>query len=483
MSTTTLERSDEAADLTDSARGSLWSMWGRRSRSASHLRRMRDYAEGRGGIPDLTAGVSRELRELAKLAPVNLCGVVVGAFDRGLSVVGFRSPTESDDEPAWTLWQANRMDARQSEVHRSTLIYGEAYVSVLPNDDRSDGLPEFVTWSPLDVVAEYDDPRRDLFPSSAMLLRRAEVDGVEGWSVLLIDSTHVQPGRLLDAPKGARGRVDGLDRASVVLTGEPWEHGATYHGQPVCPVVRFINERVSEDRPPRGEVEPIIQLNRAANAVNFDRLVVARFGAFQQKVIIGWTGTADEQVKMSAARMISFEDHPDDVKVQSFPASMLTPYNELLREIKEQVALEAAIPVYAATGSLANVSTETAALVESAHQRKLQGKRLNLGESWEQVLRLGIAMAGLPEPSEAAEMIWRETEARAFGAVVDGMVKLATIPAGSEGVPIEELLDLIPGMTQQRIKAIRDALRRRRSSSLVAALSAPAHPVTDAITA
>lgn len=462
----------DSDSLTGIARAALWGAWEKRAKRIAELTRYRDYAEGRGGIPEVDEGATNELKELAKLAPINLCGVVVNAFARGLSVVGFRSPSEVDNDPAWQAWQANRMDARQDEVHRPALTYGESFVSVLPNDDRDDGVPEMVTWSPLDAVVEYDDPKRDLFPSRATLMRRATLGGVDGWSVLYVDDETVQAGRILDAPKDSPGILEGSRSQDVQLVGDPWTHGATYQGRPVCPVVRFVNERNAEDRPPRGEVEPIIQRNRAANAVNFDRLVVARFGAFQQKVIIGWTGSKATQAKMAASSVMAFEDHPDDVKVSSLPASQLAPYNELLREIKEQVALEAAIPIYAATGSLANVSTDTAALVESAHQRKLQTKRLNFGESWELVLRVAVAMMGRPEPSEAAEVIWRETEARSFAAVVDGMVKLATIPEGSAGVPIEELLDLVPGMTQQRIAAIRDALRKRRGLASIQSLAA-----------
>lgn len=471
MSVSVLEAdmSSREGELTDAARATLWSMWGRRASRARHLQRMRDYAEGKGGVPDLDEGASQELRDLALLSPLNLCGVVVDAFDRGASVVGFRSPTESDDEPAWALWQANRMDARQSEVHRAALVYGESYVSVLPNDERE--YPEFVTWSPLDAVVEYDDPRRDLFPREAMLLRRATVDGEEVWSVLLVDSTTVRVGKLLDGPKNAKGSKDGVRQQDVILTGESWEHGATYNGRPVCPVVRFVNERSAEDRVPRGEVEPIIGLNRAANAVNLDRLITARFGAFQQKVVIGWAGSKTEALKLASSTVLAFEDDPEAVKVQSLPASPLEPYNGLLREIKEQVALQASIPIYAATGTIANVSTDTAAMVESAHQRKLKRKRTNWGESWEQMLRLGVAMSGLPQPDEAAEVIWDETEARSFAAVVDGMVKIASVPPEGQAV-LAHLLDLIPGMTQQRTDALRDEMRRGRAVSTIAGLIA-----------
>jgi len=473
MSVTELEVDLNAydADMTDLARAAMWGSWSRRSNRRQLLERLRDYANGRGGIPDVDEGATEELRDLAKLSPLNMCGVVVKTFNRGLSVVGFRSPTSADDDPAWAWWQAHRMDARQSQIHKAALIYRESFVSVLPHDATGDPARPAI-WSPLSAVVEYDDPREDLFPRTAMLMRRT----AEGWSVLLIDDTTVTPGLLRTTKSRAAGRVDGIHPTDVVVKGEPWAHGATYEGRPVCPVVRFVNEFADDDAPPTGVVEPIITLNRAMNAVNFDRLVVARHGAHNQKLIIGWNASAATLARMSASKIGVIDVDPAGVRVETFPASSLTPYNDLLREMREQVALEAAIPLWAA-GNISNVSTDTAAMIEAAHQRELGIKRGSFGESHEQMIRLAMEMSGLPTPDQAAEMVWLETQARAFGAVVDGIQKLASIPSDAGGVPVEDMLDMIPGMTQQKQDAIRDSLRRRRTQAAFGAVTAAARAV------
>ena len=466
MSVIEIDETAVDADLTEIARDAIWSAWSRRSKAKLNLTILRRYAEGEAGIPDVAEGANDELRALAKQSVINMCGVVVDTFDAGLSVTGFRSPSSSDDDEAWRLWQDNGMDARQTECHREVLTLGEAFVSVLPDDER-DGQPSFAVWSKLDALVEFDDPRRDTFPRSAVLFRR--VDDPElgrGWSLLLVDDTTVTPGFIPEKKRRASGAVEGIKAVDIVPMGAAWAHGATFKGRPVCPVVRFQNERPAEDRPPRGEVEPLKKAQQALNAVNFDRLVVSRFGAFAQKVIIGWTATADAVARMSSANALTFEDHPDDIRVQQLPGSPLSPYNELIGEIKEQIALQASIPLYTATGNLTNVSAETTAMVENAHQRKLERKRELLGESWETVLRLAVAMEGLPEPDVAAEMVWRETQARAFGAVVDGITKLAAIPPEQVGVLVE-LLDLIPGMTQQKIDAVRGAVTRQQGSGVM----------------
>lgn len=470
----TLEVDASVDDLTATARAAIWGAWGARSGRALRLRRRAEYAAGRGGIPDLEDGASEELKDLAQISRLGMCRVVVDTFARGLSVVGFRSPTESDDVPAWEWWQKHRLDARQTQVHRQALTYGESYVSVLP-DDRVDDVARPVVWSPRSAVVEYAEPD-DLFPVSAMLIRHT----AEGWSVLLVDDQTVTPGIIRKAPKDATDLVGGARRDDVEVTGEPWPHNASYDGRPVCPVVRFVDESSDEGVSAVGVVEPIIDLNRAMNQVNFDRLTVARYGAHDQKLIIGWTAPKDRLAKLSAAHIGAIDEHPDDVRVDRWQASPLSPYNELIKEMREQVALEAAIPLWAA-GSISNVSTDTAAMIEAAHQRELQLKRDSYGESWEVLIRLSVSMSGGEQPSDEAEMVWRETQARAFGAVVDGVQKLASIPADAAGVPVEEMLDLIPGMSQQRILAIRNGIRRRRSEASLNALIGVGQGVPDGV--
>ncbi len=111
-----------------------------------------------------------------------------------------------------------------------------------------------------------------------------------------------------------------------------------------------------------------------------------------------------------------------------------------------------------------NVSAEPLAAAEANQQRKLGSKRDGFGESWEQVMRLAAEMDGDPDTASdsGAEVVWRDTEARAFGAVVDGLTKLV-----AAGVPLEQVLQLVPGLSQQQVKGIKDSLRRDRMAALL----------------
>jgi hypothetical protein len=423
--------------------------------------RIYEYLRGRRGIPDVPEGATDEIKEIASLSVKNVLPMVVEAFAQNLGVVGFRSPTSSDNEPVWALWQAQRMDARQSEIYRAALSYGAAYCSSLPDPA---GQPVFRPRSPRQMFAAYQDPQLDLWPIYAL---ETWIDGMRNERIgFLLDAELMYPISLGTVRRDDAGRFTIADGQAnnLRVTGEPTPHGGIgEHGEPVCPVVRYINARDAEDVL-TGEVHPLLKLQRAINAVNFDRLIVSRFGAFPQRYIIGWTSTADQVLRTAMSRVWTFDD--ETVQPGSLPGAAIEPYNALLEEMLQHVAMVAQIPLAAVTGNVANLAAEALAMAEAPHQRKLVLKRESFGESNEQLLRLGARQAALQAVSESAEVIWRDTEARSFAQVVDGITKLA-----AEGVPIEEMLDQIPGMTQQKIESITNKIRRANAQATVTALA------------
>jgi len=152
------------------------------------------------------------------------------------------------------------------------------------------------------------------------------------------------------------------------------------------------------------------------------------------------------------------------VSVNSFPPAALEQYNSVLEEIMNHIAMAAQISPAQVTGKMVNLSAEALAASEANQQRKLQAKRDSFGESWEQVFRLAAEIEGdrATAADTSSEVQWRDTEARAFGAIVDGITKLA-----QSGVPIDELIEIVPGVTQQKAQAIKDALRRNQANMLV----------------
>jgi hypothetical protein len=447
-------------------------MWTLHLSERGWLDRLYDFSKGVRGVPEVPDGALQEVKDIARLSVKNILSMVRDSFAQNLSVVGYRRATAWENDPAWAMWQRNRMDARQAEVYRPALTYGAAYVTVLPGDRG----PVFRPRSPRQLLATYVDPQLDEWPEFAL----------ETW----IDQSHAKPrrkGYLLDnefAYPLDLGEITSLpldpSRSTPITVagiGEAIPHGAIADGEMVCPVIRFINGRDADDMIV-GEIAPLLVDQQAINEVNFDRLIVARFGAFPQRVISGWSGTAGEVLKASASRVWTFED--SEVKASTLAPASLDGYNALLEEMMAAVAMKAQISPAQIVGKLVQLSAEALAAAESNQHRKLNAKREGFGESWEQVLRVGAAMDGDTETAadSGAEVIWRDTEARSFGAVVDGLTKLANV-----GIPIEALLPMIPGMTQQQIVGVQNSMRSRQVTSLVDELRRRNTPTPPPVTA
>lgn len=436
-------------------------MWQMHLSERGWLDRIGDYHKGVRGAPDVPEGASDEVKDIAKLSVKNVLGLVVDSFAQNLSVTGYRTATAQDNDPAWALWQRNRMDARQALVHVPALTYGAAYVTVTASESG----PVFNPRSPKQILTAYLDPVGDEWPEYALEMWTTQADGKLRRRGRLYDDE-----MLYELDLGEVTADEFVQSATKPISArlvDVEEHGATYNGVGVCPVVRFVNGR-DADGAIIGEVAPLIKDQQAINHVNMDRLLVSRFGARPQWVITGWTAAKNEILKAAASQILTFED--DTVKAQSLPPAAMAPYNEVLDEMVQHVAMCAQISPSQVTGKMVNVSADALAAAEKNQQRKLEAKRDSFGESWEQALRLAAEMDGDAETAadSGAEVVWRDTEARAFGAVVDGVTKLAALP----DIP-EPLLRMIPGLSQQQVKAMSDYFRANRVNRMIQASRQP----------
>lgn len=438
-------------------------MWVLQTQDRLALDRIHAAVLGRSGRPEVPEGSSSEVKNLAAMSVLNVLGMVRNSFTDNLSVVGYRSADSQENDPAWALWKRNRMDARQAEPHRAAVTYGSGFALVKPGDRG----PVIHTRSPRQILAVYDDPTLDEWPVFAMQTWVSEQNARKHWRATLFDDRFTYELDLGELPVGEVASETVSKPPAVRSIDEVTEHGAVMDGRPVCPVVRFVNDRDADD-PLVGEIAPLLNDQWTINEVNFDRLIVARFAASPQKVITGWQGSREETLRASASRVWTFEDA--EVRATALPAASMKQYDETLSALFEHVAMVAGLSPAQMTGRLVNVSAEALAAAEATLQRKLAAKRESFGESWKQVMRLCAAMDGdsATAADSEAEIVWRDTEARTFAGIVDGIVKL-----GQAGVPLEPMIPMIPGLTQPQVKAMKDGLRAARVSDLVGLLGAP----------
>jgi hypothetical protein len=414
----------------------------------TQLNIVRRYWQGVQNLPILIPqDAPREMKTLARISRVNICKIVVDSLAQSLYVDAFRpDPTgqiSSGDTKSWQAWQANKMDARQSGLHRTASAYGAAYTIILPGDPY----PVIRPVSPRRLTALYTDDDPD-WPAWAL-----ERCGRGVWKLYDEDAVYTV---MNDA--GVKSRSDALAFVSAEI-----------HDAGVVPVVRYLDEHdldsdddVELDQtifwpgmrvPMRGQIAPLMTLQDQIDVTTFGLLVAQWWGAFRQRYVIGWTAKSEQELfKAGMARIMTFEDPPSEdgeggVKVGEFNQTSLDGYIASREASLTHAATLSQTPVHELVGKLVNLSAEALAAAEQGHDRKVDERKTSHGESHEQTLWLTGKYQG--EKVELnAEVVWRDTSARSFAAIVDGLGKLAQML----NVPAEELWLKIPGVTQQDVQ-------------------------------
>ena len=407
---------------------------------------IRRYWKGLQRLPAvIPSAAPREVREMARIARVNVCSIIIDSLAQSTFVDNFRSKDATGDNAVWGIWQRNKLDARQSGIHRAAFAYGASYAVVTPGEP----IPVITGRSPRQLLAMYgDDPDWPVYALEFRGRAAAETPGGDGRMWRLYD-------------KDAIYELEGNSRGSAFNF-----ISATVHGAGVTPVVRFLDEDdldfdddVRADAttaalngltvPTRGQIGLLMPIQDQIDLTTFGLLVAQWYAAFRQRYIIGWVAEDEAQkMKASASQLWAFEDSPDEVKIGEFEQTDLSGYIESRKESMRHAATLSQTPVHELIGDLVNLSAEALVAAEQGHERKVDERKTGLGESWEQTLTLAARMADpkIDVPDDA-QVVWRDTSARAYSATVDALGKLVTML----GVPAQEVWELIPGVTKQDV--------------------------------
>lgn len=406
-----------------------------------------------GGLP---TSAPPDVVRLARLSRVNLLKYIVNARVQNMYIDGFRTPTSPDDLKVWESWQRNKMDARQIGINRSALSYGASYATALPG---TSDIPRYTGYSPRQLTVAFD----------------ADVTGSDEWPVYALQ--HVSAGvfRLIDDTSVYRVTT-GKDAADggVSIIGHD-DHGMTWEGEPVCPVVRFQDTNDLDD-PNVGIVEPFLPLQDQVNITTFGLQVAQHYGAFRQRYVIGWLAESEtEALKASAARLMNFEDAPGEIQVGEFSQTELRGYIESREATIRHLATVSQTPVHELLGQFVNLSAEALEAARASHAAGVDENRIVAGESYEQLLNLGAEFMGA-EVDPSASVIWRDTRVRSLKDAAEALGALVE----KLGVPPRELWHLIPGIPQHEVErwtvAASQADSMEQLTQLLDRQAAPAGP-------
>lgn len=393
-------------------------MIGWRNADKERLDDLYAYIHGKQQQMWLSASIPNEVKRIAKMCRVNVLKLVIDTIAQSMYVDGYRAPKQDTEAPAWAIWQKNRMDARQIGLHRAMLGYGVAYTSCIPGEP----VPVINTLSPRDMTTVYgEDPD---WPVWALEKRRSAVKTKTLYR--LFDETHTY-------------YVSADDGGTVEFV------SSEEHGLGRVPVVRYLAQSDLDDEV-ISEIDNLMVIQDQIEFTTFGLLVVQHYGAFAQKYIAGWLAESEEEyLKATASKVWTFED--PETKAGQFDPTPLDGYIKSREDSLKNLAAIAQLPPHALRGELVNLSAEALAAAEKSEQRKITEKETMAGESHEQTLELAGEIKGIAV-DPAAQVRWKDMEARAFAATVDGLGKLAQMLQ----IPVEELWEKVPGATQQDVE-------------------------------
>lgn len=426
------------ADALTTANGILEASRSEDSRLAKVDTYLRGTYPPKAYIPRKPSNRSAHAEYLAILqrSRMPVLSLVVDSLAQNLYVDGYRPPRSADNAAGWGSWQANRMDARQSPLHRAAIGYGVSYLTILPGDPT----PVWRPVSPHRGRALYADRVNDEWP----------VFFLEEWTEGTTTGAR-RRFRLYDEQYvyelAGGSTLDVLGHATQLLS-------TSEHGAGVCPVVRYVGD-MDLDGAVVGEVEPLIPLQDQLDASTFYVEMAQQYAVHRQRWVTGMAipeddnGDPREPFNVAIDRMLVAED--PDTKFGEFSQTDIKSWLDAREATLRAIAIKSQTPPGYMLGEMANLSAEALAATEAPAQRRAGTYRTSFGESHEQAFRLDALLRGDLDGWQAtgAQVVWRDTESRSLSQVADALGKLAA----SLGIPARGLWEKIPGVTDQDLES------------------------------
>lgn len=473
-------------DLTTTA---AWLLSARRAESG-RLSLIHEWVRNRAQDIYVPESATAEYKKLVDQARFNILPLLISSLAQNLFVDGYRPAGRSDNAAAWSVWQANRMDARQGGVYRAALKYGYSYASVLPPaEDAETDDPVITPWSPRRMTALYADPINDEWPEYAVSvgiprpLLEADTPTQMVTDITIYDSEFTYsfevPAEVVQ-PAVAGNYSQYLPFEGLAI--DPSKVVTHAHGLGVCPVVRYLDSYGELDDGSEGVVEPMLPAQRQLNQSTFGLKMAELYAAFRQRWVTGMAIPEDADGNpvepWNAAVNRVWQAESPDTRFGDFAETNLGGYLESRDKTLLYVASARQIPPHSLVvgNAVSNVSAEALAALEAGHQQDIADHKTSFGESNEQLLRLCGRAMGDEETWEdrSAQVVWRDTTPRSLAQIADALGKLAT----QLEIPPRELWERIPGVTQQDIERWESGADERTGMADMAALLAAPPPGT-----
>lgn len=452
------------------------------------LERQRQVVKARqyhdGDQPTFLTDRARAMLALSSLDDdfcLNVTRGVIEAVTERLLIVGFKCIDAATAIWAWQSWQADRLDAKQNEVHEAAVRDGESFIIVdwdaerqrvtfIPHERYTD--PQ-VGGSGQGCKATYlnDDPNQ---PMQFASKRWVEYLG-NGQARQRL--TIYYPDRIEKYMMAGQGQWTPIDAQTMRAEGDsawplPWVRS---DGRPLgIPVVHFKNQAL------RPEAYDELPIQNAINKALIDTLVAGDVTAFRIFVARGFIPTTDGQaprddesnwLELAPGQIVGTTKSANETAFSAIDGAPLDPLLNLLEKMVLWGAVVTRTPVnrYQFSGQVAAEGT----LKQQSESllAKIELKQIVLGDAWEDAMtvarRLQNEFGGgdqgqLLDEEAPIQSLWKNAEKRDRLQELQGL----QIEKDALEVPVETLWaragyqpDEIEQMKAQRVNELKTRLQ------------------------
>lgn len=416
------------------------------------INRYDDYYRGLHRMAFATKKFEDAFGDTLRAISDNWTKLVIDAVAERTTVKGFRFGNElSGDKKAWALWQANDLDAGHQMGITESLINGESYGLVWPDES---GEPLITMEHPSECIVEMEvGARRN---RAAGLKRFVDDDGFILATVYLPDGLYkFRSERKVNDRSTAKPRW-----VKREVQGELWPLPNPFGVVPLVPIMndpRMLSGGVSE-------IADAIPLQDAINKTIADMMIASEFVAAPQRWAVGYPIAKDENGAPIASqeRLINrfWVSEDPETKFGQFAQADLSPYVKTIEMFVQHFASRTRTPPhYFALGGMFP-SGDAIKSAETGLVAKSKRKMVTWGEAFEEILRLAFLIKGDKKRSteHAAETIWADPESRTESEQADALGKKRALLS----YPLEKTWQLA-GESPSEIDRMKAMLKEERT--------------------
>lgn len=387
------------------------------------LKLLSDWYDGDPPLPVGAEAARDAFQAFQREARSNFAELVVEATRERMIPIGIRTSADGDetgDAEAWRMWRRAGLTVESSEVTRTALSLGDAFVIVGPVS-ASSGVPTITAEDPRQVITEHD-PADQRVITAALKLYHDEIAELDLAYLYLPGVVLVASRRTGPLPEGAT--VSFNPRA---FEWDQERSGVTVDG--LMPVHRFRNRRGI------GEFEPHLDLLSRINSTILQRMTIAVLQAFRQRGVVGLpekdkAGNVIDYTNIFAADPGALWQLPAGVEMWESGQVDLTPIMSAVKDDVQHLAAVSRTPMHMLMPAGANQSAEGASLQREGLVFKTEDRIARFTEAWSGVLSTAFRWMGDDKRADlnALDVLWKPPERLSLSERADAASKATDLP-------------------------------------------------------